>query len=44
MQVAIIGLYTAKHVFQLHGTDSDGKVVLRRELRRAEVRTTGHAD
>lgn len=37
MQVAIIGLDIAKHVFQLHGTDTDGKVVLRRRLRRQEM-------
>lgn len=37
MQVAIIGLDIAKHVFQLHGTDTHGKVVLRRRLRRQEM-------
>lgn len=37
MQVAIIGLDIAKHIFQLHGTDVHGKVVLRRKLRRQEV-------
>jgi len=39
MQVAIVGLDIAKHVFQLHGTDAHGKVVLRRKLRRHEVVT-----
>ena len=29
MKVAIVGLDIAKNVFQLHGTDRDGKVVLR---------------
>jgi len=37
MQVAIFGLDIAKHVFQLHGIDTNGKVVLRRRLRRQEV-------
>jgi transposase len=39
MQVAIVGLDSAKHVFQVHGTDAHGKVVLRRKLRRHEVVT-----
>jgi transposase len=37
MQITTIGLDLAKHVFQLHGIDSEGKVALRRRLRRAEV-------
>lgn len=37
MQVAIIGLDIAKNIFQLHGTDVHGKVVLRRKLRRHEI-------
>jgi transposase len=37
MQVAVVGLDIAKHVFQLHGIDTNGKVVLRRRLRRQEV-------
>jgi transposase len=37
MQITTIGLDLAKHVFQLHGIDADGHVVLRRRLRRAEV-------
>src|SRR5437016_3900601 len=37
MQVAIVGLDIAKYVFQLHGTDRNGRVVLRRRLRRQEV-------
>ena len=37
MQVAIIGLDIAKHVFQLHETDTHGKAVLRRRLRRQEM-------
>ena len=37
MHAATIGLDLAKHVFQLHGIDHEGTVVLRRRLRRAEV-------
>ena len=37
MQVSVIGLDLAKRTFQVHGVDRDGKVVLRRKLRRTEV-------
>ena len=37
MPVATIGLDLAKNVFQVHGVDADGQVVLRRKLRRSEV-------
>jgi transposase len=37
MQVTTIGLDLAKHVFQVHGVDAAGDVVLRRRLRRREV-------
>jgi len=30
MQIATIGLDLAKHVFQVHGVDADGKVVVRK--------------
>ncbi|MEM7730917.1 MAG: IS110 family transposase [Pseudomonadota bacterium] len=33
----IIGLDLAKTVFQVHGVDAEGRVVLRRQLRRAQV-------
>ncbi len=36
-EVSVIGLDLAKNVFQLHGVDAHGKVVLRRRLRRAQV-------
>ena len=36
-KVSTIGLDLAKTVFQLHGLDAHGNVVLRRPLRRAEV-------
>lgn len=37
MPALIVGLDLAKHVFQVHGTDANGKVVLRKKLRRSEV-------
>jgi transposase len=38
MQVTTIGLDLAKNVFQVHGVDAEGTVVVRRKLRRAKVR------
>jgi len=35
--VSTIGLDLAKKVFQVHGVDADGKVVVRRSLRRTQV-------
>jgi len=37
MQVSTIGLDLAKQVFQVHGINTDGTIVLRRRLRRSEV-------
>ncbi len=37
MEVATIGLDLAEHVFQVHGVDVAGTVVLKRRLRRREV-------
>lgn len=37
MQVSTMGLDLAKHVFQVHGIDADGRIAVRRKLRRAEV-------
>ena len=37
MEVTTIGLDPAKHVFQVHGVDASGAVVLKRRLRRAQV-------
>jgi transposase len=37
MQAATIGLDLAKTVFQVHGVDSQGKVMLTRQLRRGQV-------
>lgn len=36
-QISMIGLDLAKNVFQVHGVDASGAVVLRRQLRRREV-------
>lgn len=36
-QVSTIGLDLAKNVFQVHGIDAQGKVLVRRALRRGEV-------
>ncbi len=33
----VIGLDLAKHVFQVHGADVAGRIVLRKRLRRAQV-------
>jgi hypothetical protein len=37
MQVTMVGLDLGKRVFQLHGVDAVGRVVVRRKLQRAEV-------
>lgn len=39
MQMTIIGLDLAKHVFQVHGIDEQGRVVEKRRLRRGQVLT-----
>src|SRR5215211_6487770 len=39
MNVTTIGLDRAKNVFQVHGIDERGQVLLRRRLRRGQVRT-----
>jgi transposase len=36
-EMRTIGLDLAKNVFQVHGSDAEGKVLVRRRLRRAEV-------
>lgn len=37
MEITTIGLDLAKNVFQVHGVDARGKVVLRKQLRRDQV-------
>ena len=36
-EIVTIGLDIAKNVFQLHGVDRSGKIVLRKTLRRSQV-------
>jgi transposase len=36
-QIVVVGLEIAKSVFQVHGVDRDGGVVVRRRLRRSRV-------
>ena len=37
MPTITIGLDLAKHVFQVHGVDATGQVVIRKKLRRSEL-------
>jgi len=37
MKITTIGIDLAKEVFQIHGVDSRGKVLLRKQLRRNEM-------
>jgi len=37
MAISVIGFDTAKHVFQVHGADTNGRTVLRKRLRRNQV-------
>jgi transposase len=37
MALKVIGLDTAKHVFQIHGADAGGRTVLKKRLRRNQV-------
>jgi transposase len=39
MQATTIGLDLAKNVFQVHGVDAEGRVVMRRKLRHQNVLT-----
>lgn len=36
-KISVLGLDLAKNVFQLHGIDEDGEVVLRKQLKRGEM-------
>lgn len=36
-EVSVIGLDLARHVFQAHGADASGRVVIRKRLRRSQV-------
>ena len=37
MQVSTIGIDLAKNVFQIHGVDAAGQVVITKKLRRSQV-------
>ena len=37
MKVTILGIDLAKNVFRLHGVDAEGRPVLRKQLRRAQL-------
>jgi transposase len=37
-KISVIGLDLAKNVFQVHGVDSAGEVVVRKQLKRSQVR------
>jgi transposase len=37
MKITTIGLDLAKNIFQLHGVDERGRVVLKKQLKRARV-------
>ena len=37
MEVSAIGLDLAKNVFQIHGVDASGRIVIRRAIRRSQV-------
>ena len=37
MDVTTIGLDLAKSIFQVHGVDANGRVVIRKSLRRAQM-------
>jgi transposase len=37
MAIQVIGLDTAKHVFQVHGADASGRAVLKKRLRRNQI-------
>ncbi len=39
MEVTTIGLDIAKSVFQVHGVDANGKVIVRRQIKRRDVLT-----
>lgn len=37
MKITTIGIDLAKNVFQVHGVDERGKVMVRKQLKRAEM-------
>lgn len=37
-KISVVGLDLAKNVFQLHGVDAEGEVIVRKQLKRSQVR------
>ena len=37
-KISVIGLDLAKNVFQLHGVDADGEIIVRKQLSRSQLR------
>jgi hypothetical protein len=42
--VTTIGLDIAKSIFQVHGIDAEGNVLIRRQLKRRYVMASGHVN
>jgi transposase len=42
MEIEILGIDLAKHVFQLHGADHSGRAVLRSKVACGALAETGH--
>lgn len=42
-EITTIGLDIARNVFQLHGVDADGQVVLRKSLRRGQMQSSSRS-
>ena len=40
MNISVLGIDLAKRVFQLHGVDESGQIVIRRKVTRAKLRET----
>lgn len=43
-EVSTVGIDLAKNVIQIHGVDTDGKVVVRRQLRRSRFLAFSRTD
>jgi len=38
IKISVIGLDLAKNVFQVHGIDTEGEVIVRKQLKRSQLR------
>lgn len=43
-ELAKVDIDLAKTIFQIHGVDESGRVLVRRQLRRSQLRQQGSAD